>query len=383
MARQDPFERVLDALGEAMLDDARWPAASRSIDELCGSKGNFLICGDGATSEDIDIFFARFCLGGQRNAELERLYFDVYHSLDERVPRVRRLRHGKVVHVSALYTEEEKKTSAAYNEALPLSDAQDCLNVRLNGPKGSRIVWVAGDPVGKAGWSSARIGAIGRLLPHLRQYVRVRSALAEAQCLGASVAGLLENTRVGVLQLDRRGRIVETNDIAGDMLHRMDGLCDLAGELCASRPEDNARLKNLLAGALPRFGGRGVSGSMTVRRSQPQPGYALHVMPVTDREDDYRPRDAAALVLIVDPVVRARIGADVVEAVLGLTPAEAEIAVLLAQGRTPRQMAVTTGRRYNTVRTHLKHIFAKLGVSRQLEVAQAVIALSGLPSDRD
>ena len=200
MGRRDSFERVLDALGEAMLDDARWPAAAQLIDELCGSKGNFLVYGDGAKSEDIDIFFARFCFRGQRNAEMEQLYFDVYHALDERIPRIRRLPDGKVVHVSELYTEEEKKTSVAYNEALPLADARDCLNVRLDGPKGSRIVWVAGDPVGKAGWSSARIDAIRRLLPHLRQYVRVRSALAEARSLGASVAGLLENTRIGVLQ---------------------------------------------------------------------------------------------------------------------------------------------------------------------------------------
>ena len=163
----------------------------------------------------------------------------------------------------------------------------------------------------------------------------------------------------------------------------MDGLRDLAGELRASRPKDNARLQNLLARGLPRFGGRGVSGSMTVSRSQPLPGYVLHAMPVTDREEDFRPRHAAALVLIVDPAVQAKVGADVVEAVLGLTPTEAEIAVLLAQGRTPRQIAVTTGRGYSTVRTHLKHIFAKLGVSRQLEVAQAVIALSGLPPNRD
>ena len=39
--------------------------------------------------------------------------------------------------------------------------------------------------------------------------------------------------------------------------------------------------------------------------------------------------------------------------------------------------------RYSTVRTHLKHIFAKLGVSRQLEVAQLVLALSSLPVSRD
>ena len=55
---------------------------------------------------------------------------------------------------------------------------------------------------------------------------------------------------------------------------------------------------------------------------------------------------------------------------------------MLAEGRTLRQIAAATGRGYSTVRTHLKHMFAKLGVSRQFEVAQAVLSLSSLPTAR-
>ena len=71
------------------------------------------------------------------------------------------------------------------------------------------------------------------------------------------------------------------------------------------------------------------------------------------------------------------------QAALGLTPAETEIALLLAEGRTLRQIAATTGRGYNTVRTHPSHIFVKLGVSRQFDVAQRVLALSSLRVPRD
>lgn len=74
-----------------------------------------------------------------------------------------------------------------------------------------------------------------------------------------------------------------------------------------------------------------------------------------------------------------RLDQSFVEAVLGLTPAEAEIAVLLAEGLTVRQIAEATGRGYGTVRSHLKHTFSKLGVTRQFEVVQAVHSLSILP----
>ena len=62
------------------------------------------------------------------------------------------------------------------------------------------------DSVDAHGRSYERVGTIGHLLPHLRQFVRVRQALVDARAVGASFAALLENTRCGVIQLDRRAR---------------------------------------------------------------------------------------------------------------------------------------------------------------------------------
>ena len=98
---------------------------------------------------------------------------------------------------------------------------------------------------------------------------------------------------------------------------------------------------------------------------------------------DHRSRCVAALVLIVNPVSRVRVEPNLVESVLGFTRAKAEIAVLLAEGRTLRQIAEATNRGYSTVRTRLKHMFPKLGVSRQYEVAKAVLSLSSLPTSRE
>ena len=52
----------------------------------------------------------------------------------------------------------------------------------------------------------------------------------------------------------------------------------------------------------------------------------------------------------------------------GLTPAERRIALLLAAGSSPRQIAETVGVSYNTVRNHLKKIYDKCGVRRQGEL---------------
>ena len=382
MTQQDVLARTVASLNEAMLGDARWPAASELLDELCGAKGNILIFSGDVPANHLELFFVKCHQRGEDRREWAREYFRLYHPADEHIPRLIRLPDGEVVPRASLFSKNERKTSPAYNEGLPRYEMRDGLTVRLDGPRGSRIVWGIGDPVDADGWSAFQIEMVTRVLPHLRQYVRVRSTLADAAALGASISELLDNTRTGVIQLDRRGRIVETNDRARELLRRKDGLSDEGGELRAASPQDDQRLQALLGGALPRFGGQAASGSMMVRRSRPMPGFALHVKPVVGREEDFRSRHVAALVLVAEPESRARIEPGVVAAALGLTPTETQIALLLAEGRTLRQIAASTGRRYSTVRSHLKSVFAKLGCSRQFEVAQVVLALSDLPGAR-
>ena len=382
MSQQDAFDRIVAALHDAALDDARWAAASALIDDACGAKGNMLVFGDGRSHDDVEIYMARICYRGQRHEEWERRYFADYYPRDERIPRLRQLPDGKLVHVRSLYTAQEAKSSATYNEALPQSDAQDGLNVRLDGPNGSRIVWAIADPAGEDGWSPAQIGLIERLLPHIRQYMRVRHTLHDAGALGASLNALLDNGRSGVIQLDRRGRIVEANDRARFLLRRGDGLCDQNGCLHARAPTDNAALQGLLAKALPRYGGQGVSGSMLVSRALDLPQLVLHLSPVDDGGSDIRARRVAALALIVDPGGQTRIDPELVAATLDLTPMESRVAVLLAQGNTVRDIALAAGRTENTIRWHMKNIFNKHHISRQFELVQLVLALAGLPDLR-
>ena len=76
---------------------------------------------------------------------------------------------------------------------------QNGLNVRLDGPNGSRILWTINDPIDTDGWSSDQVESIRRLLPHIRHYVSMRHALAGAGALGASLDELLATTGSGVI----------------------------------------------------------------------------------------------------------------------------------------------------------------------------------------
>lgn len=383
MSGQELFERILRSLHDAALDDVLWPAASGLIDEACESKGNFLVTARGTVETGVKIFFARFCYRGEHREHVGREYFETYYAVDEAAPRMRRLPDSQVVPQGSLYTDEEKRTSPAYNEALPRKGHQNGLTVRLDGPDGSRIAWAIADPVAGDGWSTAQVETIRCVLPHLRQFVRVRHALANARALGSTVTALLDNTRCGVIQLDLRGRIVSVNDRARALVRKGDGLGDHGGVLRAVSAEDDATLQRLLGRALPPFGVQGESGTMTITRPTVSPRLVLHVTPLGDQGMDMRPSRVAALVLVIDPTSHGRVDPAVLGSVLGLTPAESHVAVLLAQGCTVADIAAATGRRQSTIRWHVKHIFSKLNVSRQVELVPLVLSLVDFPGSRN
>ena len=377
MSERDAFDRVLVSLHKATLDDAHWATAFALIDETCGTKGNFLIHGEGNSRTSTRIFLKRFVNRGRRREDWEHRYFRDYYPRDERIPRLMHLADSQMVHVSDLFTEYELKTSANYNELLPDCQAQNSLHVRLDGPNGSRIVWAPCDPVDGDGWTATRTKMLRRLLPHLRQHAVVRQALAEAGALGATVGSLLQQNRIGIIQLDARARIVATTDCAAEFLRQGGCLFDKDGFLHARFPRDNAVLQQLLARALPSVGAPGAGGSMAVRGSSVVPGLVVHASPVGQDDADLDAFRIAALVLVAEPAGLKRVDPAPLMTTLGLTPTESRVAALLAEGRTVRDIARTLARSENTIRWHVRQIYDKHGISREVELVRLVLSVSG------
>ena len=377
MSDQDAFERILTALHDATLDDALWPAASALIDDACGLHGNALAVGEGPT-DAIRIISVGFYFRGHRREALEREYLTLYHPIDECVPRFRQLPDSHLVHITALYTTEELHTSPAYNEMLPRASRQDGLAVRLVEPDGAHTIWATADPVSPDSWSTPQLALIRGILPHLRQFVRVRQALVKAEARGATVPALLDTARLGVICLDQSGWVLEANDRARALLRRGDGVTDQDGGLAARIPADRAGLARLVAAALPTSSARPVSGSMRLRRAAGQPPFVVHVKPLGGGQPDYGVRRAAALVLLTAPGSPLRIDPVRVAALLGLSQVEGQLAAGLAEGRTVRELAGALGLTEGAVRWHLHEIYQKQGLSRQVDVVRLVLAVTAL-----
>lgn len=195
---------------------------------------------------------------------------------------------------------------------------------------------------------------------------------------GTALTTLLDKARCGVIQLDSSGRIVGVNDRARALLRTREVMSDKGGYPSAVRQANDDALQVLLTRALPDEGDEGHvprRGSITLSVQRGHPRLFLHVSPVSGQAAGDN-NDVAAFVLLVELPGRARVDENLVAGALGLSPAEARVAVNLAKGHKLRKIAEMTGPSYGTLRWHLQNIFAKCGVSNQVDLVHLVLSVS-------
>lgn len=375
MSRSDKVQRIVASLHEAAIDPGGWSKASALIEETLGIRGTGIVCSEGNNEREVRVFEAVHMVAGQRFNEHEREYFESYFAQDERLPRLRKLPDSELRHIRQLYSEAELKTSATFHEFFPRVHGQDSICVRLDGLNRSRIVLQFHDRLNGNGWSSPDLDLIRRLLPHIRQTWIVRQELASARALGNTLEDLLETTGLGIVHLDARGRIKEANDSARRILKEGYVSYDMDRRLLVRNRQDNHEFRQVMSRALPSFGTQAIAGSVPLNRSNGLPPLGMHVTPVRGSDKNMQPQPVAALAVLVDPLVEARIDPAFIQKALNLTRAQTTVAVLLAQGKDVRTIAASIVPAEGTVRWHVKRIREKLGLTRQSELVDLVRSL--------
>ena len=173
----DPFDRIVDALHRAALDDAHWPRALALIDTACGMAGSYLAVVAGLRQPRL--VEGWFHGHGERNRPFERDYAKFFAG-DERVARLLLLPSGTLIANAELCTEEERQASAVFREFLPRWDAANQLNVCLPALGERHTLWMPTRTQRQGEWRPSHLRLLRRLLPHVGQAMRVRQALAQA-----------------------------------------------------------------------------------------------------------------------------------------------------------------------------------------------------------
>lgn len=219
----------------------------------------------------------------------------------------------------------------------------------------------------------ARKGAV------MSQNEDIRQKLSEAEALVKMLTGILGTDGRGIVYLDGYGRIVGANETAERILENGGISADLNRSMFVRNRQDVCEFQRVLNRVLPPSGTQIVADSAVVSRPDSRLPLVIHVIPVIRSEEDPQSLSITALVVIVDPLRDVGIHPTLIQKALGLTRAEANVAALLAQGKDVRAIAVSTHRAENTIRTQVKHILAKLGLTRQGALVQLVRSLGVVP----
>jgi DNA-binding CsgD family transcriptional regulator/PAS domain-containing protein len=223
---------------------------------------------------------------------------------------------------------------------------------------------------------------------HLSDYGPVRPRGIDGDYDGAAatsqrhevdpVREAVDRLPIGLVVVDASGRILSTNATAKAILVRADGLIQTNGRIGACQHLEAKSLLRCIDEIACGVGSAGRDGGTALRvtRRSGEAGYILLLSPLGEpRETAGVAGETRVLVLIEDLATAApRIG-DHLKCIFEFTAAEATVAAGLAEGRTPRDIAEKRGVRLSTVRTQLKAILAKTGVSRQADLVRLIARL--------
>lgn len=213
------------------------------------------------------------------------------------------------------------------------------------------------------------------LLPHLRRAVHLHSNLdlikSERELYAATVNSML----VGAVIFDESGSIMKMNRVAEDILADKDGIELIRGVLKADYSNENQELQRLIKQALApeaRLAPR-VSDAISLTRpsGRAKLGVMVRAIPLSAwSEGRHRP---AVAVFVRDPDRKSQASADVMRRLFDFTPAEAALALQLANGQSLDEAAEQLDIRKNTARAHLRAIFSKTGVTRQTTLVHVLL----------
>jgi DNA-binding CsgD family transcriptional regulator/PAS domain-containing protein len=362
------IDRLVDLIYDAATEPQPWCAVLTEIADLTGSQGGILF--------------------GQ-SLQASRVYFDYNGRLDEACNRAYQERHmrnlwsesmqpqpvGRIVLSDDVVPLASLRRTPFFDEVLRPQRVAHNAMIKLAGNDDFHAAFnlcrsVRQGPLGENG---RRLLAL--LTPHMRRSFDLGLRLDGYHALQRAAYRVLDRLSTGVLLLDRRQRVLYANAAAQALDRAEESPLRLRGAAVTARSPSHAqRLAELICQAL--------AGASAGSMSLPRPGdgglLTILVSPVRGRDigrfADARLPDAAVLLFIVDPLDRSVPLAWITDA-YGLTSAEARVALAAASGLSIPAAADRLGISSNTVKTHLRRVYAKTGTSRQAELARVVASL--------
>ena len=368
-ANSDQTGVAIAALYDAAFDDALWPDALSQLTRLtCSQASTFWLLD--ADSRSLRPTFVS--INFDQNVVDD--YVGGIASLD---PTVRYLlAHPKaaIVHDGMLETAQDEDTRKYMDwhernvETRYRLVAQSELGSKLQAGVALHRAHRAGQ------YDPAEIDRFGFINEHLRRALAVGVKLGSLATQQQLTTDLLDRSSTAILLLDANRRIVFMNRAAEELKDRNDGIRLSSNGIALGSRQEDERLRMLIARVMSsQQSQRSFGEVMRATRPSGRRPFGIWVAGSAQSPTALTVFRPVIWVLISDPERPTGPPGPHLQALFGLTQAEANLAVRLAAGDALRTAAEDLGITYGTARTRLIQLFQKTSSRSQGQLIQLLL----------
>jgi DNA-binding CsgD family transcriptional regulator/PAS domain-containing protein len=359
-------EALVGLMYDAVLDASLWSAVLEGIADLTDSAAALI------HGFSVDREMYTFHDLGRIDPDCKRRH-ELYHVANPWM-RSSRFAAGRVVRSDDLIPLAQLKRTAFYDDVLrPQSIAHGTIVNVISRPDFRISINVERSET-KGPFSERDIAVLNSLLPHLRRASELRLHMLDYRAAAQAERDALDALSTGIITFDAGHRVLFANAAARAQAEEL-SLHLNAGTDVSGPPAVTNAFRALVGDAVRGGAGgttrlpRGDGGDIGVTVA-PVRGHAL------DHPSHHTVARSAAIALLVD-VSRTRDAASALLAARhGLTAAEMRVAAALAQANGMTAVAAMLGISRNTLKTHAKRIYAKVGIRGHAELVQSIAQIA-------
>ncbi len=375
MDRPDVVDQLSLRLYEAAADPEQWPCLIEDIAaSVGGHSGGAFFVWDHAAKGFVFAAYAGI------DMEHERLYNTYYGAIDPREAIMQTFPVGMVFRCHEHLDEDFVRRSEYFNDfALP-TGSRYLISAKLSPGEAVAAHLSFGRDTAHGQFDDASTQNYRRLVPHAMRAAQIARRFMLLRADKDRAGAALDAVSWGVIVTDALGNVLMANAAAERRLRGSDGLTTVKGKLSTLRIQDSAALAALILRTALAGGSVGsqAGGALTVERPGRAPLNLLAAPLMSDAAASLGVRSSSVIIFVTDPQRTGRTPASVLQSLYQLTPAEAEVALALADGLSIEQIADARSRRRQTIRQQVKMVLAKTGATRQAELVRLVLSLPAL-----
>ena len=369
MGEQEQLLRTIEGLYASVLDDACWPEALRRVADFSGGHAAFHLASD---PQECDLLS---CISVGVDPDVEKLLLGSMADKEIRMPPALRFEAGTVLVDRGLIDWQVFKRSEIYNEVCVPFDVPHLMAVWLQKAPNRYVSLSLEASVRHGPFTTQEIDRFRKIVPYLMRTHQTRELMKEARLAEQINYQVLESLPFGVVMLSASGVVLEMTSTARQMM--TDGpLAYRSGRLHALHPEDDRSFRGLIAAALRWRETAATPDPIALRQPCGSKRIIAVAIPLTRSNRTFVLRHPACALLLIDPGRKIGARSQVLQQCLGLSAAEARLAMRLFTGESLADAARELQLSYNTCKSQLKSIYDKTDCSSQTALIKKLMMLT-------